>query len=93
MVTQELWIAAKEPDQFAVQIRYTDSAERMTVRVVSPIRFEQDKMLALCLTSGKPQFFVLERIESAVLVSANSVLMPAPLVELKKPNLNVRRKV
>ena len=86
MSSEELRVLSKamqDPDNWVVQVTYTDSKGKKTNRVVSPIRFvESDKVLALCLAREEPRLLKLEKCSDLRLVRADSVLMPVALSEL-----------
>ena len=79
---QRLRQAMDDPDAMACRIVYRCESGRVTERVVSPIRFEGPRVLALCLGSEEPRGFRLSAIEEVQLVRAESVLCSEEAVTL-----------
>jgi predicted DNA-binding transcriptional regulator YafY len=69
------------PDDYVLELDYTDKSGCVTRRTVSPIRaLDKDRFLALCLCRQEPRQFYFERCANPRLVDAHDVLMP---VEMK----------
>jgi predicted DNA-binding transcriptional regulator YafY len=68
--------AMRDPERWTCRIVYRGIAGDVTERVVSPIRFDGSRVLALCLGAEEPRWFRMASLESVVLVEAVSVTMP-----------------
>jgi hypothetical protein len=68
--------AMRDPERWTCRIVYRGIAGDVTERVVSPIRFDGPRVLALCLGAEEPRWFRMASLESVVLVEAVSVTMP-----------------
>lgn len=80
--TLRLRSAMNTPEDWVCRIVYRDGSGRVTERVVSPIRFEGPRVLALCLGAAEPRGFRLSAIEDVQLVRAETVLCPDEKVKL-----------
>lgn len=76
-------LRAMDHDRFVCQITYRDKNGRRTERVISPIKFIGQDVLALCLCREEPRRFALSRIIKIELQEAASVLMPVEIKELE----------
>lgn len=75
------------PDDFVLEINYTDQREIVTKRTISPIKYLSDKsILALCLGRETPRRFDLSRISGMKLIDARTVLMPVEIQVVYDPN-------
>ncbi len=80
MNNQLLRRAMHNPDDFAIELDYSDSKGNQTHRTVSPIRFVgKDHFLALCLVREEPRRFSLSRCENLKLVHSADILMPSAM--------------
>ena len=80
MNNQLLRRAMHNPDEFAIELDYSDSEGNQTHRTVSPIRFVgKDRFLALCLVREEPRQFYLRRCENLKLISSADILMPSAI--------------
>lgn len=76
--------AMREPDEWALKIRYEDSTGEITDRFVSPIRWDHSGgFLALCLCREQPRRFLLAGIHDWRLVKASELLMPVPIIVVR----------
>ena len=65
------------PDDYVLEMDYTDKSGAVTRRTVSPIRaLDKDRFLALCLCRQEPRQFYFERCRNPKLGDASDVLMP-----------------
>lgn len=80
--------AMRDPDNLVVRLQYQDSTGKTTIRVVSPIRLEGDSIMALCLAREQCRRLILSRISKVELIRACDVLMPVPIVELKRVSVD-----
>lgn len=74
--------AMDDPDAIACRIVYRCESGRVTERVVSPVRFDGPRVLALCLGAAEPRGFRLSSIEDVQLVRAETVLCPDEKVKM-----------
>lgn len=69
-------------DDYVLELKYRDRKNRLTTRVVSPIRFVgEDRFLALCLCREEPRVFCIDYCEDMQLRPAWNYLMPVEMVE------------
>lgn len=72
--------AMNDQDNHVLRLRYRDKKGVTTERVVSPIKFVDDKaMLVLCLCREIPRRLELAQCSCIELVSAHDVLMPVEI--------------
>jgi predicted DNA-binding transcriptional regulator YafY len=75
--------AMRDPDNWAVVIRYRSRHGNVTERTISPIRFtDTDRVLALCLGRESCRVFCLENILEATLQPSHEVVAPVAVVEV-----------
>lgn len=74
--------AMRDPDNWVVRLRYVDAKGTTTVRVVSPIRFEGELVMVLCLAREQCRLLALERVSHVELLPASDVLMPVPITQI-----------
>ena len=72
--------AMRDPDRWVVRLQYIDAKGISTVRVVSPIRFENDSVVVLCLAREQCRRLILDRVSDVKLLHAADVLMPVPIL-------------
>jgi hypothetical protein len=72
--------AMRDPDNWVVRLRYIDAKGISTIRVVSPIRFENDSVVVLCLAREQCRRMILERVSDVKLLHSADVLMPVPIL-------------
>lgn len=93
MITSDIQAINKammSPEEYALQLRYTDKEGVVTERMVSPIRFINEKsVLCLCLCRETPRRFDLDRCSGIQLVAANDVLMPVEIKVIHEPDTTV----
>ncbi len=75
--------AMSSPDDWVIELSYTDTDGAATRRMVSPIRFlDEERFLGLCLCREEPRQFALERCADIRLEESSNVLMPVPIEEI-----------
>lgn len=79
-------------DTIACMIVYSGERGREQRMIVPQKMLGRDKVRALCLASGLPKEFVLDRIESTQLVPASVLKIPVPIVRLWLPEGHARRR-
>lgn len=82
-------LAADNPDDYVIQMRYLDQKNRLTVRIVSPHQqsvFAGSPFRALCLSRGEPRIFHRDRCSRFALIPAADVEIPAPIIEIPAPD-------
>ena len=90
LVKRAVAMTMHSPDDFVLQIVYTDKDGSRTRRIVSPIRFVgQDRFEALCLCREEPRHFFFDRCQDVLLVHASEVLMPVKIEVLNEEPLDV----
>ena len=52
----------------ALLVDYVDAKKQASSRVISPIRWEGERLLAFCCLRGEPRFFDVEKIGSMIFV-------------------------
>lgn len=73
--------AMHDPDNFVVELHYTDRKNCETRRIVSPIRFlTPDRFIALCLCREQPRVFSINKCRNVSLKPAWDYLMPVEMV-------------
>ena len=80
---RDLLFAMRDPDTWVVRLQYKDSKGVVTIRVVSPVRIEDDAVLALCLAREECRLFKLEQVSQVELVRSSDVLMPVEIITLE----------
>jgi predicted DNA-binding transcriptional regulator YafY len=80
IVRAKIFQAMQDSDRFVVEFSYTDSQEKQTRRIVSPIRFlPHGRFLGLCLSREEPRQFYMNRCQDLQIKPAEQFLMPVPL--------------
>lgn len=78
--------AMGSPDDWVIELGYTDTEGVVTRRMVSPIRFlDEKRFLALCLCREEPRQFALEQCTDIRLEPSANVLMPMPITTEGEP--------
>lgn len=67
--------AMRDPDRVVVAMCYTATDGTVSKRYVSPVKWDRDGFVALCLTRQEPRRFRLANCDQIRLVDASSVLM------------------
>lgn len=79
--------AMQDPDGIVLRVVYVDGEGKETTRVISPTSWTEANRVfrALCLGRAEHRQFVVSRIRKALVVPAESVLMPEPMTESNQP--------
>ena len=78
--------AARDPDNLAIRLVYTDRDGNRTRRCISPIEVGAEKIKALCLCREQVRWFKVECCSEIELVDASELLMPVEIEELGVPD-------
>jgi predicted DNA-binding transcriptional regulator YafY len=78
--------AARDPDNLAIRLVYTDRDGNRTRRCISPIEVGEEKIKALCLCREQVRWFKVECCSEIELVDASELLMPVEIEELGVPD-------
>jgi predicted DNA-binding transcriptional regulator YafY len=78
--------AARDPDNLAIRMVYTDRDGNRTRRCISPIEVGEEKIKALCLCREQVRFFKVESCSEIELVDSAELLMPVEIEELGEPD-------
>lgn len=79
-----LEIAMDLPDVFAAEIQYADSKGQLTRRTISPIKYKDGLIVALCLSRDALRTFKPSRVKAVRLVFSHMVFTPAPIYRRRK---------
>lgn len=77
-------------DEILVKLIYASERGR-EIRVVSPEKFDSDKVRCMCLSDGKPKWFILDKIEATEIVQMHEYMIPWPIERLWLPVGHRRR--
>jgi predicted DNA-binding transcriptional regulator YafY len=78
--------AARDPDNLAIRMVYTDRDGNRTRRCISPIEVGEEKIKALCLCREQVRFFKVESCSEIELIDSAELLMPVEIEELGEPD-------
>ena len=81
--TRNMRRAAADPDQYAVELTYTDTAGQTTQRQCSPIRRSSAGWLVMCFASGEPRLLSHSRIQAVKLLKAEDCLIPSRKISIQ----------
>ena len=77
--------AIQNPDDYAIHFIYVTD-DKVSIRAVSPYRWNGNSFLGLCLSKENHRQFRLDRIHKLRLVKSSEVVMPFQITECSVEN-------